>query len=115
LSLIEGLCALQGPRDELKDLADTFDVLNGLAAAFEAERRFVSNASHELRRPIAKARTAVDVLDAKPDPTREHVRRAAQTVRDAVDRSERLIEPLLLLARARESGPSRETVDLAEL
>ncbi|MGO9959619.1 MAG: HAMP domain-containing protein [Solirubrobacteraceae bacterium] len=48
--------ALPGPRDELRQLADTIDgLLERLEKAFEAQRRFVSNASHELRTPLAIA------------------------------------------------------------
>ena len=60
--------ALSGPRDELRQLADTIDeLLARLEAAFEAQRRFVSNASHELRTPMAMMRTRLDVAVAKPD------------------------------------------------
>ena len=58
--------ALSGPRDELKELADTIDeLLVRLEAAFDAQRRFVSNASHELRTPLAMMRTRLGVAVAK--------------------------------------------------
>ena len=58
---------LTGPRDEVADLADTFDdMLGRLQAAFDAERRFVANASHELRTPLAVIRTEVEVTMADP-------------------------------------------------
>jgi signal transduction histidine kinase len=59
--------ALTGPRDELRELADTFDdMLERLDAAFATQRRFVANASHELRTPLTVMRTAIDVTLAKP-------------------------------------------------
>ena len=62
--------ALTGARDELKELADTFDgMLERLDAAFTTQRRFVANASHELRTPLTVMRTAIDVTLAKPSPT----------------------------------------------
>ena len=58
---------LAGPRDEVADLADTFDdMLGRLQAAFNAERRFVANASHELRTPLSVIRTEVEVTLADP-------------------------------------------------
>lgn len=52
---------LQGPHDELQDLADTFDAMLGrLDSAFQSQRNFVANASHELRTPLAIARAAVE-------------------------------------------------------
>ena len=60
--------ALQGPEDELKELADTFDgMLVRLDNAFASQRHFVANASHELRTPLAIMRTEVDVTLADPD------------------------------------------------
>ena len=54
--------AMAGPRDELRQLADTIDgLLERLRAAFDAQRRFVANASHELRTPLAMMRTTLDV------------------------------------------------------
>jgi signal transduction histidine kinase len=61
--------AIDGPGDELKDLADTIDaLLERLDGAFAAQRRFVANASHELRTPLAAMRVSVDVAVAKPRP-----------------------------------------------
>ena len=106
--------ALEGPQDELKELADTFDaMLARLESAFESQRRFVANASHELRTPLAIQRTLIDVALADPDATPDDLRRMAAAVRDAVDRSERLIDGLLVLARSEEGRVPAEAVDLA--
>jgi len=93
--------ALDGPDDELKELADTFDQMLGrLDAAFDSQRRFAANASHELRTPLAISHTEVDVALADPDTSPAELRAMAQRVRDATGRSERLIEGLLTLARS---------------
>ena len=53
---------LRGPTDELKGLADTFDaMLDRLQSSFEEQRRFVHETSHELRNPLAGARTNLEV------------------------------------------------------
>jgi len=66
--------ALSGARDELKELADTFDdMLERLDRAFSAQRRFVADASHELRTPLTVMRTAIDVTLAKPGRTPEQL------------------------------------------
>ena len=63
--------ALTGARDELKELADTFDdMLERLDRAFAAQRRFVANASHELRTPLTVMRTAIDVDAGQAEPDR---------------------------------------------
>jgi signal transduction histidine kinase len=106
--------ALQGPADELKELADTFDdMLARLDTAFESQRRFVANASHELRTPLAIQRTLVDVALADPDATPEDLRAMARSVRDAVDRSERLIDGLLVLARSQQGAGTVAPIDLS--
>ncbi|WP_229674570.1 HAMP domain-containing sensor histidine kinase [Nakamurella endophytica] len=108
---------LPGPRDEVAELADTFDdMLGRLQAAFDAERRFVANASHELRTPLSVIRTEVDVTLADPHVDAEDLRRMADVVREATDRADRLLTSLLFLARTQGSGISeRRDVDLAAL
>lgn len=99
--------ALQGPQDELKELADTFDaMLARLDAAFASQRRFVADASHELRTPLAVMRTEVDVTLADPDATPDELRRMGEVVRTATERADRLVDSLLLLARSDAAGGS---------
>ena len=71
--------ALPGPRDEIKDLADTIDgLLHRLEAAFDAQRHFVANASHELRTPLTLNRALLEVTLANPDATVEDLRAMGQ-------------------------------------
>ncbi len=107
---------LKGPADELKELADTFDgMLARLDGAFGSQRHFVANASHELRTPLAIMRTEIDVSLADPDATVEDLRRMGDAVRETVDRCERLIEGLLMLARSEAAIGREEPADLAAL
>jgi signal transduction histidine kinase len=107
---------LEGPADELKELADTFDrMLERLDDTFASQRHFVANASHELRTPLAIMRTEVDVALADPDPSREELRAMGEGVRETIDRCERLIESLLMLARSEAASGREEPVDLAAL
>jgi signal transduction histidine kinase len=106
--------ALEGPRDELRELADTFDdMLARLDAAFAAQRRFTANASHELRTPLTVMQTAIDVTLSKPNPTPDQLRAMGDTVRGAVGDSEHLIEALLTLARADQGSSNLAPTDLA--
>src|SRR4051812_28728526 len=107
--------ALDGPADELKDLADTIDTMLGrLDDAFANQQRFVANASHELRTPLAVIRAEVDVTLADPDATADELRETAERVRSATERSERLIESLLTLSRSEAEAAARpELIDLA--
>ena len=108
--------ALTGPRDELRELADTFDaMLDRLQTAFEGQRRFIANASHELRTPLTVMRTTVDVVLAKPAPTPHELLAMGSDVRAAVEHAEALIESLLTLARTDRGLTLREPVDLATI
>jgi signal transduction histidine kinase len=103
-----------GPRDELRELAETFDEMLGrLQAAFESQQRFIANASHELRTPLAVMRATVDVVLGNPDATPGDLRAMAADIRAAVDDAERLIGSLLILARNERGLTVREQVDLA--
>jgi signal transduction histidine kinase len=107
---------LQGPDDELKELADTFDgMLARLDSAFASQRHFVANASHELRTPLAIMRTEVDVALADPEAGTGDLRGMGEAVRETIDRCERLIEGLLTLARSEASVVRGEPADLAAL
>jgi signal transduction histidine kinase len=106
--------ALPGRRDEVTELADTFDdMLARLEHAFDAQRRFVANASHELRTPLAVARTAIDVTMAKPDRTGTQLERMAADVIGAVSRAEQLVDGLLTLTRSQHLAITAEPADLA--
>lgn len=106
--------ALGGPRDELRELADTFDeMLERLQAAFDSQRQFIANASHELRTPLAVMRTSVDVVLAKPAATVGDLRGMGHDVRISVGHAERVIDALLTLARNDRGMTATEPVDLA--
>jgi signal transduction histidine kinase len=106
---------LQRPPDELKELGDTFDaMLERLDRSFAGQRQFVANASHELRTPLTIIRTELDVALADPDLPREELEATATAMRDALARSEEVIDGLLVLARS-DALTETEAVDLAEL
>ncbi|WP_345433052.1 sensor histidine kinase [Actinoallomurus vinaceus] len=107
--------ALQGPDDEIKELADTFDaMLDRLSQAFDTQRRFVSNASHELRTPLAINRTLLEVAVTDPEAS-EDMKTVGKTLLANNARHERLIEGLLLLARSERELTNRTPVDLGEV
>ncbi|MER6528286.1 HAMP domain-containing sensor histidine kinase [Streptomyces sp. NPDC001508] len=106
---------LDGPDDELKELADTFDdMLERLQRAFTAQQRFVGNASHELRTPLAINRTLLEVQLSDPNAPVE-LQQLGKTLLATNERSEQLVEGLLLLARSDNQIVERKPVDLAEV
>ena len=105
---------MPGPSDELRELADTLDrMLDRLAAAFDGQRRFVANASHELRTPLTVIRAEVEVALADPDADAAELRRMGEVVLEAADRTQALLDSLMVLARSQQAVPRRERVDLA--
>ncbi|WP_374985465.1 sensor histidine kinase [Streptomyces fradiae] len=106
---------LVGPDDELKELADTFDeMLDRLERAFTAQQRFVANASHELRTPLAINRTLLEVHLSDPAAPVE-MRELGKALLATNERSEQLVEGLLLLARSENQIVERKPVDIAEV
>ncbi|MFD1713959.1 sensor histidine kinase [Amnibacterium flavum] len=105
-----------GARDEIGRLATTMNsMLDRLEASQRSQRRFVSDASHELKSPLASLRQYAEVAQAHPD------RISSQELTDAIldegARLERLVQGMLVLARADETtlGPTGRAVDLDDI
>ncbi len=108
--------ALDGPRDEVRELADTFDaMLDRLAAGIDRQRRFVANAGHELRTPLTALRADIEVTLADPEADVATLRRMGEQALGDVDELEGLLESLLALARAQRAPLQRRTVALDAL
>ncbi|TDD44598.1 HAMP domain-containing protein [Nonomuraea terrae] len=107
--------ALEGPNDELKELADTFDaMLTRLNVAFDTQRRFVANASHELRTPLTINRTVLEIALSDPQAS-EDLKALGRTLLEVNARNEKLIEGLLLLARSERELAVRKPLDVREV
>jgi signal transduction histidine kinase len=92
--------ALQGPDDELKDLADTFDeMLDRLQISFEGQRRFIQDASHELRNPLATAQANLELVLGDPHASSEDLRRSARIAHESAGRVSHIVDDLLAQAR----------------
>jgi signal transduction histidine kinase len=105
---------MQGPRDELRKLADTIDeLLQRLEGAFNAQRRFVANASHELRTPLTAARALLKMIISDPDATVETFRTTSEQVLEENGQQEQLIDALLALAHGQRGIDHRQPIDLA--
>jgi len=106
------------PDDELGHLAQTFNgMLAGLESAFERQRRFVADASHELRTPLTVMRATASMTLHRAERAEGEYREALAVILDEAERSSRMVDDLLLLARA-DSGQypvRRRPMDLAEL
>lgn len=100
-------------RDEVAALADTMNaMLDRLQAASQAQRRFVADASHELRSPLATLQVGLEVMTPQSATAGQIERLRGETERIA-----RLVNDLLLLARAdeHELRPRRTDVDLDDV
>ncbi|WP_433363382.1 ATP-binding protein [Actinoplanes sp. CA-142083] len=100
--------------DEIAALAATMNtMLDRIEASSAAQRRFVCDASHELRSPLATVQANADLLEGAglPEPAARSVRR----IRVESDRMARLVDDLLLLARLDNLPVRRRDVDLDDL
>jgi signal transduction histidine kinase len=98
---LSGRLPVANPRDELGRLAETFnDLLSRLEAALQQQRQFMADASHELRTPVATARTAASVALQQPHRTEAEYREALQIVEQQAARLSRIVDDMFTLARA---------------
>ena len=105
-----------GPDDEIKRLADTFDgMLGRLENAFESQKQFIQDASHELRTPIAIAQTNIEVLEMDNKATIKDYERLKDILKMNLERMSTLSEKLLLLSESEQGKANWATVELAPL
>jgi signal transduction histidine kinase len=108
--------AMEGPDDEVKDLADTIDGLLGrLEAAFDAQRQFIACASHELRTPLTLNRALLEFTLRNPDATSSDLRTMGKELITSCEQQEQLIDALLTMATSARGLERREPFDLAEI
>ena len=103
--------------DEIARLGETLnEMLARLEAAFARERRFVADASHELRSPLTILKTEID-LALRGGRTAEELRAALESASEETDRLVQLAEDLLVIARVDEGrlALSKEELDVGDL
>ena len=93
--------AVVNARDELGTLAQSFNqLLDRLARSIDQQRRFMADASHELRTPIAILRGEADVALSRPERSTGEYRESLQILREEARRLSQIVENLFTLARA---------------
>jgi signal transduction histidine kinase len=106
--------ALDGPPDEITELGATIDgLLTRLESAFDAQRQFVANASHELWTPVTVSQAMLQVALASPNTTLTSLKATCEDVLETGKQQQQLIEALLALARSAQGLDRRAPFDLA--
>ena len=105
-----------GADDEIKRLADTFDsMLERLEGAFEAQKQFIQDASHELRTPIAIAQTNIEVTEMEEKVTAKEYKRLMEVLKLSLERMNMLSDNLLLLSEDEQDKSKWSIIDMALL
>ena len=103
--------------EEIAPLVESFnDLLARLSASIQVQKRFIGDAAHQMKTPLAGLRTQSELALRQTDPA--ELRRSLRQIAAATERATRLINQLLALARAEHRGaeaPVHEPVDLAQL
>src|ERR1700712_5770401 len=107
---------LGGPDDELRELGDTFDaMLDRFQQSIETQRRFIANASPELRSPLTAIRAEVDVTLSDPNATNAELRTMGERVLEGADQLDDLLGSLMVLARSQRGLRRSDPLDLAAI
>jgi signal transduction histidine kinase len=101
ISKLDTRLNLEGTQDELKDLSRTFNnMLDRIQESYEKENQFVSDASHELRTPIAVIQGYINLLDRWGKNDKEILDEGISAIKKETENMKDLVEKLLFLARA---------------
>jgi signal transduction histidine kinase len=104
------------PRDELRDLGESFNaLLDRLGAAFASQQRFVANAAHELRTPLAIQRATIQIGLGEYPIDADELASVRDELLTANRRHERLIDGLLMLARGERGLEQLDPVELDQV
>ncbi|RSM62156.1 HAMP domain-containing protein [Kibdelosporangium aridum] len=104
-----------GPRDEVTELAQTFNtMLERLDRSFDGQQRFIANASHEMRTPLAVKRALIEITITRAGTSKDAVQ-MGESLLEINARHERLIDGLLTLADSSNEPVERSPLDLADV